>query len=80
MLRWWVVEMHVDGFRFDLASILNRGPEGAILGDPPVVELLAEDPVLAQTKIIAEPWDLSLGFGNGKAKYRQLFVLLAIGR
>lgn len=57
MLRWWVVEMHVDGFRFDLSSILNRGPEGAILADPPVVELLAEDPVLAQTKIIAEPWD-----------------------
>lgn len=57
MLRWWVVEMHVDGFRFDLASILNRGPDGAILANPPVVELLAEDPVLAGTKIIAEAWD-----------------------
>ena len=57
MLRWWVMEMHVDGFRFDLASILTRGTDGGILANPPVVELMAEDPVLAGTKIIAEAWD-----------------------
>ncbi|PIE57112.1 MAG: glycogen debranching enzyme GlgX [Desulfobulbus propionicus] len=56
-LRWWVVEMHVDGFRFDLASILGRNPAGQVLANPPVVEAIAEDPVLASTKIIAEAWD-----------------------
>ena len=57
VLRWWVVEMHVDGFRFDLASILGRDQAGHVLANPPVVEQIAEDPVLANTKIIAEAWD-----------------------
>ncbi|XOF33063.1 MAG: glycogen debranching protein GlgX [Candidatus Electrothrix sp. YB6] len=56
-LRWWVTEMHVDGFRFDIASILTRDQEGNVLSNPPVVERIAEDPVLAKTKIIAEAWD-----------------------
>jgi isoamylase len=56
-LRWWVIEMHVDGFRFDLASILGRDARGQVLANPPVVEMIAEDPVLADTKIIAEAWD-----------------------
>lgn len=56
-LRWWVMEMHVDGFRFDLASILGRDAEGQVLANPPVVEMIAEDPILADTKIIAEAWD-----------------------
>lgn len=56
-LRWWVVDMHVDGFRFDLASILGRDPSGQVLANPPVVEMIAEDPVLSDTKIIAEAWD-----------------------
>ncbi len=56
-LRYWVVEMHVDGFRFDLASILGRGPKGEVLSNPPMVEKIAEDPILAHTKIIAEAWD-----------------------
>ena len=56
-LRYWVVEMHVDGFRFDLASILGRSPTGEVLSNPPVVEMIAEDPVLANTKVIAEAWD-----------------------
>ncbi|MDY0389658.1 MAG: glycogen debranching protein GlgX [Desulfobulbus oligotrophicus] len=56
-LRWWVIEMHVDGFRFDLASILGRDGNGNVLTNPPVVERIAEDPVLAHTKIIAEAWD-----------------------
>ncbi len=56
-LRWWVLEMHVDGFRFDLAAILSRGADGVVLAEPPLVELVAEDPVLQDTKIIAEAWD-----------------------
>jgi glycogen operon protein len=49
--------MHVDGFRFDLASILGRGPDGEVLQNPPLLESIALDPVLADTKIIAEAWD-----------------------
>ncbi len=56
-LRYWVMEMHVDGFRFDLASILARGKDGQPLADPPLLESLAYDPVLADTKLIAEAWD-----------------------
>ncbi len=56
-LRYWVIEMHVDGFRFDLASILGRGQDGSVLSSPPLLEQLAHDPVLAQTKLIAEAWD-----------------------
>lgn len=56
-LHWWVIHMHVDGFRFDLASILGRDQEGKVLPNPPVVEMIAEDPVLADSKIIAEAWD-----------------------
>lgn len=56
-LRYWVSEMHVDGFRFDLASILGRDRRGHVMVEPPVVEMMAEDGVLADTKLIAEPWD-----------------------
>jgi len=56
-LRYWVIEMHVDGFRFDLASILGRDTSGNLLANPPMIELIAEDPVLRDTKIIAEAWD-----------------------
>ena len=56
-LRYWVMEMHVDGFRFDLASILGRGRNGEVLTNPPLIERIAEDPVLAKTKLIAEAWD-----------------------
>lgn len=56
-LRYWVLNMHVDGFRFDLASILTRGQNGAALALPPLTNAINEDPVLANTKIIAEPWD-----------------------
>ncbi|MDF1615131.1 glycogen debranching protein GlgX [Desulfurivibrio dismutans] len=56
-LRYWVMEMHVDGFRFDLASIMGRGMDGEVLANPPMVEKIAEDPILAKTKIIAEAWD-----------------------
>ncbi|MBI4750881.1 MAG: glycogen debranching protein GlgX [Acidobacteria bacterium] len=56
-LRHWVTEMHVDGFRFDLASILGRGQDGEVLANPPVLEQIAADPILANTKLIAEAWD-----------------------
>ena len=56
-LRYRVLNYHVDGFRFDLASILSRGQEGDLLKFPPLTNAIAEDPVLGKTKIIAEPWD-----------------------
>jgi glycogen operon protein len=56
-LRYWVEVMHVDGFRFDLASILARGPSGQLLPNPPVLWDIESDPVLAGTKLIAEAWD-----------------------
>jgi len=56
-LRYWVTEMHVDGFRFDLASILGRGQDGTVLANPPLLERIAAEPVLANTKLIAEAWD-----------------------
>jgi glycogen operon protein len=56
-LRYWVEEMHVDGFRFDLASILSRDETGHPVQDPPVIWDIETDPVLAGTKLIAEAWD-----------------------
>jgi glycogen operon protein len=56
-LRHWVGEMHVDGFRFDLASILTRDASGHPLPDPPVLWDIESDPILAGTKLIAEAWD-----------------------
>jgi isoamylase len=56
-LRYWVGEMHVDGFRFDLASILARDAQGQVLPNPPVLWDIESDPLLAGTKLIAEAWD-----------------------
>jgi isoamylase len=56
-LRYWVTEMHVDGFRFDLASILARDSSGAVMPNPPVLWDIDSDPELAGTKMIAEAWD-----------------------
>lgn len=56
-LRYWASEYHIDGFRFDLASILGRDPWGAPLPNPPLLETLAFDPVLGKCKLIAEAWD-----------------------
>lgn len=56
-LRYWATEMRVDGFRFDLASVLGRGRDGQALANPPLLEHIAGDPVLAHTKLIAEAWD-----------------------
>lgn len=71
-LRYWVDQMHVDGFRFDLAAILTRGPEGDVLVDSPALGSIEVDPVLAETKLIAEAWDAAglyqLGFFAGRGK------------
>lgn len=56
-LRYWVVEMHIDGFRFDLASVFYRGKTGAHLEYSPLVEAISDDPILTGTKLIAEAWD-----------------------
>jgi len=56
-LRYWVQTLHVDGFRFDLASVLARDELGQPMRDPPTLWEIESDPVLASTKIIAEAWD-----------------------
>ena len=70
-LRYWVLQMHVDGFRFDLASVLCRDEKGFPLAEPPLTRRISQDPVLSHTKIIAEPWDcgghyLVGGFPGGR--------------
>ena len=64
-LRSWVQNYHIDGFRFDLASILSRDRNGDLIPNAPMVELIAEDPVLADTKIIAEAWDAAGAYQVG---------------
>ncbi len=56
-LRYWVTAYHIDGFRFDLASILGRNEDGSPMESPPLLQALAFDPVLGDTKLIAEAWD-----------------------
>jgi glycogen operon protein len=64
-LRYWTTEMHVDGFRFDLASVLGRDERGKLLSDPPLIARIAEDPVLRDVKLIAEAWDMGGAFQVG---------------
>jgi isoamylase len=81
-LRYWVQQMHVDGFRFDLASALGR-QGGAFSRQAPFFQALHQDPVLSQVKLIAEPWDLGPGgyqsgnfpadFSEWNDKYRDAF-------
>jgi isoamylase len=68
-LRYWVADMHVDGLRFDLASVMGRDYQGRVLRDPPVVEMIAEEGVLADTKLIAEPWDAAGLYQVGQFPY-----------
>ncbi len=64
-LKYWVTEMHVDGFRFDLAAVMTRGVNGEPLNDPPLIQEISHDPILEKTKLIAEPWDMnSYQLGN----------------
>ena len=60
-LRYWVQEMHVDGFRFDLAATLARNPHGSFDRNGAFLAAVRQDPVLSQVKLIAEPWDLGEG-------------------
>ncbi len=59
-LRYWILEMHVDGFRFDLATTLARGPRGEF-GASPFLAAIAQDPVISAARLIAEPWDVGEG-------------------
>lgn len=65
-LRHWVSDMQVDGFRFDLASVLGRDTEGRLLDNPPLLERIAEDPILRDVKLIAEAWDAGGAFQVGR--------------
>ncbi|MFT3839700.1 MAG: glycogen debranching protein GlgX [Myxococcaceae bacterium] len=60
-LRYWVTEMHVDGFRFDLCTTLGRRGDGGFDSDAPFFQALSQDPVLSRVKLIAEPWDIGDG-------------------
>jgi glycogen operon protein len=65
-LRYWVTEMHVDGFRFDLASVLARNPDGSFGGpDDPLLTAIRADPVLREVHLIAEPWDAAGAYQLG---------------
>jgi isoamylase len=70
-LRYWVVEMHVDGFRFDLAAVLGRGRSGNLLPNPPLLERIAEDPILRDVRIIAEAWDAAGAYEVGSFSERR---------
>ena len=70
-LRYWVMEMHVDGFRFDLASVLGRGRSGELLRNPPLLEQIAEDPILRHVKLIAEAWDAAGAYEVGSFSDRR---------
>ena len=64
-LRHWVMEYHIDGFRFDLAPILCRGRNGDLLKDPPLIQAIDEDPILRGVKMIAEAWDAAGAYQVG---------------
>lgn len=66
VLRHWVLEYHVDGFRFDLAAVFHRGKDGTPLDTTPLLEFISEDPVLETKKLIAEPWDAAGLYNLGK--------------
>jgi len=73
-LRYWVSEMHVDGFRFDLASTLGRVGSGEFNRNAPIFQIINQDPVLSRVKLIAEPWDCGLGgyqVGNFPEPFRE---------
>lgn len=64
-LRYWVEEMRVDGFRFDLATIFCRSPNGELIENSPILRAIEKDPILSQVKLIAEPWDATGGYQVG---------------
>jgi isoamylase len=73
-LRYWVSEMHVDGFRFDLATTLGRTGKGEFDRNAPIFQIINLDPVISRVKLIAEPWDVGMGgyqVGNFPAPWRE---------
>ncbi len=64
-LTYWALQMHVDGFRFDLASVMGRDQEGHVMKNPPLLEEIAEHPILRHTKLIAEAWDAAGAYQVG---------------
>jgi isoamylase len=70
-LRYWMVEMHVDGFRFDLASVLGRDSAGRLLANAPLLEQIGEDPILRDVKVIAEAWDAAGAYEVGSFSERR---------
>jgi isoamylase len=73
-LRYWVSEMHVDGFRFDLATTIGRVGAGEFNRNAPIFQIINQDPVLSRVKLIAEPWDTGLGgyqVGNFPEPWRE---------
>jgi isoamylase len=71
VLRHWVMLMHVDGFRFDLASVLGRDEHGNVLHNAPLLERIAEDPILRDVKLIAEAWDAGGAYQVGSFSERR---------
>ncbi|WP_390555775.1 glycogen debranching protein GlgX [Singulisphaera acidiphila] len=69
--RYWKIEMHVDGFRFDLASILGRVGNGKLLANAPLLKRIAEEPILRDVKIIAEAWDAAGAYEVGRFSERR---------
>jgi len=72
-LRYWAIEIGVDGFRFDLAAILGRDQEGNILENAPTIEFIEQDPILRHVKIIAEAWDAAGAYkvGNFPGRWKE---------
>ena len=70
-LRYWAVEMHVDGFRFDLATVLDRDESGRLLDNAPLLARIAEDPILRDVKLIAEAWDAGGAYQVGSFSQRR---------
>jgi len=70
-LRYWMIEMHVDGFRFDLASVLGRDGSGKLLANAPLLSRIAEDPILRDVKMIAEAWDAAGAYEVGSFSERR---------
>jgi glycogen operon protein len=70
-LRYWTVEMHVDGFRFDEAPVLDRDSTGRLLAKSPLLQRIAEDPILKDVKIIAEAWDAAGAYQVGSFSERR---------
>ena len=78
-LRHWMIEMHVDGLRFDLASVLGRDGNGTLLANAPLLERIVQDPILRDVELIAEAWDAGGAYEVGSFLYNALGAPVAAG-